>query len=112
VTIGPNDISQVWRREATRIEADLLSHTSSDEQLRHEGIIPSGLFSFPSNPASGRTVGYQIDGDFSQQSEMAPSMMFSHAASIFLKRNIQPPMQTVFNRPVLAYCGYLPLIFD
>ena len=54
----------------------------------------------------------QIDGDFSQQSEVVPSMLVSDAGSIFLKRDIQYPMQTVFDGPVLAYCCDLPLIFD
>ncbi len=85
----------MWRFHENGAEG--FSHTSSDEQLSHEGIIPSGLFSFSSDTACGRTVVYQIDGDFSQKSEMVPSMMFSDSGSIFLKRDIQHPMQTVFN---------------
>jgi hypothetical protein len=44
----------------------------------------------------------QIDGDFSQQSEIVPSMLVADAGSIFLKRDIQHPMQAVFNQPVLT----------
>ncbi len=91
--------------------AFLFSLTLSDEQLSHKGIIPSGLFSFPSDTACGRTAVDQIDGDFSQKSKIVPSMVFPDSGRIFLKRDIQHPMQTVFYRPVLAYCGYLPLIF-
>jgi hypothetical protein len=88
------------------------SHTPlSDEQLSHEGIIPSGLFSFSSHTTCARTVMEQIESDFSQQSEIVPSMVFSDSGRVFLKRDIQHPMQTVFYRPVLAYRRYLPLIF-
>ncbi len=60
----------------------------------------------------GRTVMDQIDGDFSQQSEVVPSMLVSDAGRIFLKRDIQHPMQTVLDGSVLAYRCHLPLIFD
>ena len=49
---------------------------------------------------------------FREQGKMVPSMLFSDSGRIFLKRDIQHPMQTVFYRPVLAYGRYLPLIFD
>jgi len=63
--------------------------------LGHKGVIPSSLFSFSSDTACGRTAVDQIDGDFSQKSEVVPSMVFPDSGSIFLKRGIQHPMQTV-----------------
>ena len=83
----------------------------SSKQLGHKGIIPSGLFSSASNTASGWTVVEQIESNFSQQSEIVPSMLFPDSGRIFRKCDIQHPMETVFYRPVLAYGGYLPLIF-
>jgi hypothetical protein len=53
--------------------------------LGHKGIIPSGLFSSASDTASGWTVVEQIESEFSQQSEMVPSMLFPDSGRIFLK---------------------------
>ena len=39
-------------------------------------------------------------------------MLVSDAGSILLKRDIQHPMQTVFNRPVLRDRGDLPLVVN
>ena len=74
--------------------------------------VPRGLFSSAADTANGRTVLDQMNGDFSQQREIVPSMLVADAGSIFLKRDIQHPMQTVFNQPVLTDGGDLPLIFD
>ena len=71
--------------------------TSAENYMSHKIIVPGGLFSSASDTACGRTVVYEIDGDFSQQSEIVPSMLFSDSGSIFLKCDIQHPMETVFN---------------
>jgi hypothetical protein len=82
--------------------------------LSHKRIIPSGLFSSAANTATGRIVVDQIDGDFSQQGKVVPSMLVSDAGSIFLKRDIQHPMQAVFNGIItndkfcLSRLRYLP----
>jgi hypothetical protein len=66
-----------------------LTHETRDEQLSHKRIIPSGLFSPASDTACARTVVYQIDGDFSQQSEILTGMLLSDSGRIFPKRDIQ-----------------------
>jgi hypothetical protein len=93
-------------------ENDRASAGDSAEQLSHKGIVPRGLFSSASDTASGWTVVEQIESNFSQQSEIVPSMLVPDAGRVFLKRDIQHPMQTVFNQPVLPYGGDLPLIFN
>ncbi len=48
---------------------------------------------------------------FRELSEIVTGMLLSDSGYIFPKRDIQHPMQTVCNGPVLAYCCYLLLIF-
>src|SRR5262249_29411226 len=93
-------------------QEDRATTGDSVEQLSHKRIVPRGLFSSAADTANGRTVLDQIAGDFSQQSEIAPSMLVADAGRIFLKRDIQHPMQAVFNQPVLTDGGELPLIFN
>src|SRR3990172_6607991 len=67
-------------------------------------MIPTGQQAFALDTAlAGYLLFEQVQSDMAQQSQVFGSMILPHPAAIFIKGNIQGPMQLILDAPMRAY---------
>jgi hypothetical protein len=76
---------------------------SANQKSQHVLVIPGGLLATSADADSGcSATSYEVDGDFAQDGQIASCRSIPDAAVILAERDIQDPMEPIFNRPVPA----------
>ena len=76
---------------------------SSSQKSEHVIIIPGGLLAASADADPGCSVATnKIDGDLAQDGQIASCRAIPDTAVILAERDIQDPMEPIFNRPVTA----------
>jgi hypothetical protein len=76
---------------------------SSNQKREHIIIVPGSLLATGSHADSGCSVPpHEVDGDLAQDGQIAGCRPIPDAAVILAERDIQDPMEPIFNRPVTA----------
>jgi aerobic C4-dicarboxylate transport protein len=76
---------------------------SSSQKREHILIVPGGLLATGPHADPGCSVlAHEVDGDLAQDGQIASCRSIPDAAVILPERDIQDPMEPIFNRPVPA----------
>ena len=76
---------------------------SANQKRQHVLVIPGGLLATgPHADPGGSVPAHEVDGDFAQDGQIASCRSIPDAAVILAERDIQDPMEPIFNRLVTA----------
>jgi hypothetical protein len=76
---------------------------SASQKREHIIIVPGGLLATSADADFGYSVAtHEVDGDLTQDGQVASCRSIPDTAVIFPERDIQDPMEPIFNRPVPA----------
>jgi hypothetical protein len=76
---------------------------SANQKRQHVLVIPGGLLATSADADSGCSIAInEVNGDLAQNSQVASCRAIPDAAVILAERDIQDPMEPIFNRLVTA----------